>query len=436
MMMYGLASDYNQQQHAAVQLQQQLADPSGGHSLSPMVASPMYTMVPRCDICGFTDGGNQCSVIEHIRKVHCPERDDHIRAQDLLIKQQSDKIESAGTGATGRTSGGLHRTKPHPLSNRSKKPFHCAQCDKGFAQKIHLETHLKNVHLKDKPFKCSTCDYSCANKGMLDKHIRIVHNKERPFKCEVCGSSFGQKVHMDAHVNAVHIQSRPFKCDACVYCATTKGLLDKHYRTVHQKMKPFVCELCQSRFGQKAHLNKHIVTVHKKEKPYKCEDCDYQGSTKTNLNKHVALVHHKEKPYSCLLCPDAKFGQKAHLDNHTRQVHGGNPVVMGNSIVTVALTDSLHSPTTEQTLGNFVVVSPAAAAGPPPPAPIFLSDVARPAPSSVTQHTPDPIDLQYKCIHCSESFSTTNNLRIHVVTVHETNPTTGHFLADPLFHLG
>jgi len=438
--MYGLSiSDvdyrsHQSQQSAVSQLQQQLADPVGSYA-------SMYSMVPRCDICGFTDGVNQSSVIEHIRTVHCAERDDHIRAQDLLIKQQSDKIESAATGTGGKV-GSTQRNKPHPLSNRSKKPFHCSQCDKGFAQKIHLETHLKNVHLKDKPFKCGTCNYSCANKGMLDKHIRIVHNKERPFKCQVCGSSFGQKVHMDAHINAVHIQNRPFKCDACVYCATTKGLLDKHYRTVHQKVKPFACDICQSRFGQKAHLSKHIVTVHKKEKPYKCEDCDYQGSTKTNLNKHVALVHHKEKPYSCNLCPGAKFGQKAHLDNHTRQVHGGNVVMPSNaSIVTVALTDSLQAPTSEQTLGNYVVVSSAAAAAASPlpvaaPAPIFLSDVAaRPVTtSSLTQ--PDPTELQHKCIHCSESFSTSNNLRIHVVTVHETNPTAGHFLADPLFQLG
>ena len=71
-----------------------------------------------------------------------------------------------------------------------------------------------------------------------------------------------------------------------------------------------------------------------------------QGSTKTNLNKHVSLVHLKEKPYSCLLCPDAKFGQKSHLDNHMRQVHGGN-------IVTVALAPPVS--TTSQ--GIFLLVS-------------------------------------------------------------------------------
>ena len=98
------------------------------------------------------------AVIEHIRKVHCAERNEHIRAQDMLIKQQSAKIEHTSTG-------GQRSKTPHPLSNKIKKPFHCQQCDKGFAQKIHLETHLKNVHLRDKPYKCTVCDYACANKG-------------------------------------------------------------------------------------------------------------------------------------------------------------------------------------------------------------------------------------------------------------------------------
>ena len=105
------------------------------------------------------------TVIEHIRKVHCAERDDQIRAQDQLIQQQSNKIEHSksvhGSGGGVNANGRKH----HPLSNKSKRPFVCPTCSKGFAQKIHLETHLKNVHLKDKPYKCSFCEYSCANKG-------------------------------------------------------------------------------------------------------------------------------------------------------------------------------------------------------------------------------------------------------------------------------
>ena len=49
---------HDQQIAQAAQLQQQLADPSG--TGNPTLHS-MYSMVPRCDICGFTDGLNSSS---------------------------------------------------------------------------------------------------------------------------------------------------------------------------------------------------------------------------------------------------------------------------------------------------------------------------------------------------------------------------------------
>ena len=39
----------------------------------------------------------------------------------------------------------------------------------------------------------------------------------------------------------------------------------------------------------------------------------FQSSTKSTLQKHIAVIHNKEKPYKCQLCPNATFGQKAHL---------------------------------------------------------------------------------------------------------------------------
>ena len=121
----------------------------------------------------------------------------------------------------------------------------------------------------------------------------------------------------------------------------------------------------------------------------------------------MSLVHFKEKlqgePYTCVLCPDAKFGQKAHLDNHMRQMHGGN-------IVKVALAEP------DQSTPHYVVVTSS-----PTATTVYLSD-----------------SNQFKCGQCNESFTTSNNLRVHQVSVHETNPspTVGHFMADQtLFQL-
>ena len=121
----------------------------GGSSTQVPVFNILPYSGPRCDICGFTDVDKN-TVIQHIRTVHCAERDSHIHKQDQLIQDMKTQMK-----------------KPHhPLSNKKLKPFTCHACEKGFAQKIHLDTHLKNVHVKDRPYKCQLCTYNCANKGI------------------------------------------------------------------------------------------------------------------------------------------------------------------------------------------------------------------------------------------------------------------------------
>jgi len=184
------------------------------------------------------------------------------KSSEINVKQASHQSDSGYTIV--RTSNTRTGKTPHPLSNKAKKPFRCPICDRGFSQKVHMENHVKNIHLKDseKPFKCETCEYATTAKGMLDKHIRLVHFKERPFKCPLCETAFGQRTHRDAHINAVHNKIKPHKCELCDYSATNSGLLKKHIQIVHHKVKPFVCDICQMRFGQKAHLKAHINSKH------------------------------------------------------------------------------------------------------------------------------------------------------------------------------
>lgn len=268
---------------------------------------------PCCDICNYS-APSKADVMHHIRSVHCSElyeAHSYPRTSYVCHSPGASSVSSVASSRTGLTKSGRVKNRPHA----------CSTCGSTFTQKIHLETHIKNVHELIKPYHCSFCDYNTANKGSLDKHIRTVHHKERPFRCRICEASFGQKVHLDSHVSAVHIQERPHACDQCQYRATTRGLLDKHMCTVHYRERPYECEDCMARFGQKAHLQKHIFAVHRREKPYKCPRCHYAASTRSTLQKHISVIHDKERPFRCDLCPSAEFGQKVHLENHIRQIH-------------------------------------------------------------------------------------------------------------------
>ena len=39
-----------------------------------------------------------------------------------------------------------------------EKPFTCAFCEKMFASKTNMDSHIQSVHLKIKPFKCGYCE--------------------------------------------------------------------------------------------------------------------------------------------------------------------------------------------------------------------------------------------------------------------------------------
>lgn len=39
-----------------------------------------------------------------------------------------------------------------------EKPFTCAFCEKTFASKTNMDSHIQSVHLKITPFKCGYCE--------------------------------------------------------------------------------------------------------------------------------------------------------------------------------------------------------------------------------------------------------------------------------------
>ena len=91
------------------------------------------------------------------------------------------------------------------MTHIGAKPFACTQCEKTFAQKAHLDKHIKSHlsnsdrHTCEKPFSCDLCGQAFSNKGNLKRH-ELNHTGARPFACPVCEKTFAQKGNLDKHV--------------------------------------------------------------------------------------------------------------------------------------------------------------------------------------------------------------------------------------------
>ncbi|XP_065561613.1 zinc finger protein 239-like isoform X1 [Artemia franciscana] len=219
----------------------------------------------------------------------------------------------------------VHRSndlKPKTLKNRNLKlqkspqlplerPYKCDMCQKSFAQKNHLTSHLK-FHTREKQFQCELCKNYFSRRSNLNVHMR-THTGEKPYVCEICGKGFTQTYNLTIHMRS-HTGEKPFKCELCNKSFTKLQSLTIHMRT-HTGERPYTCEICGRGFIQMPTLIIHRRT-HSGERPYKCQICMKSFIHMQSLSLHMG-THTGVKPYECKVCKK-KFAQRPSLIKHFR----------------------------------------------------------------------------------------------------------------------
>lgn len=217
---------------------------------------------------------------------------------------------------SSKTALQTHQRQVH-VKDEGADPYRCNICSKTFAVPARLTRHYR-THTGEKPFRCEFCDKSFSVKENLSVHRRI-HTKERPYKCEVCSRAFEHSGKLHRHMR-IHTGERPHKCTVCAKTFIQSGQLVIHMRT-HTGEKPYVCTVCQKGFTCSKQLKVHSRT-HTGEKPYSCEICGKSFGYNHVLKLHQ-VAHYGEKVYKCTICNDtfnSKKSMEAHIKSHSDNV--------------------------------------------------------------------------------------------------------------------
>lgn len=228
------------------------------------------------------------------------------------------------------------KTKKKVKKPKKKEFGLCTYCGNSYS-KLHLNSHIRNVHSKSKPttektYDCNQCEKSYKSTEGLTIHKRVVHEKIKFYVCNICNESFAYWKRYKSHLVSAHNAPAKFSCDICDYKTQESYKLVVHKRQ-HTGERPFHCKQCPKEFSRARQLLCHMVT-HSKEKNLICEICSKAFAASRYLTAHMK-THTKERNY---VCPDESCGmsfiQNRVMQKHIRSSHPEIEIPPPGTIVT------------------------------------------------------------------------------------------------------
>ncbi|XP_055682118.1 zinc finger protein weckle-like [Lutzomyia longipalpis] len=201
------------------------------------------------------------------------------------------------------------------------KENECEFCSKKFCRRSVLKEHILEQHRPDElPHVCSKCSRRFISKYKLKVHesTHLSEAERRNLPCPYCEKKFAKKFILQSHIHAMHIGDKPYVCEECGNSFRTISALNQH-QTIHSDERPYQCASCPKKFKKTQHLKRHEESH--TDKMYECPHCDLKLKTTRTLRMHL-LVHSDDKKYKCHYCGNEYKRSKTlkdHLILHTGQ---------------------------------------------------------------------------------------------------------------------
>lgn len=251
---------------------------------------------------------------------------------------------------------------------RSRLPFRCAECKKGFITKRELLGHKAKPHMgklraqenvtktenKLQTQKAASSQEASEELSCPERRSYSTPTEEEIFFCEFCSEVYLTGHFYRQHVSKHHTEKldmypvdiSPFKGVEkfptsgtddgkfrCTLCDKCTGLsfreVCNHISDEHPTAGVYACKRCTLVFSNEeeygAHSGSHLVRVTPNQsspglKDYHCNLCSEVLTHRKALVRHLQQ-HHRDpnvKPYACDICP-SRFRGKASLYIHTRK---------------------------------------------------------------------------------------------------------------------
>ncbi|MCL4128106.1 UNVERIFIED_CONTAM: hypothetical protein GTU68_053669, partial [Idotea baltica] len=151
----------------------------------------------------------------------CPEENEKKQPSNILrLRARKTEIDPLRSSPREAQSVSSSTNKTAVVSQRKlvklkRVPYKCAQCNKSYALKNSLKSHIKRVHNACME-KCPKCPKVLRSQYLWKTHI-LTHTCEKPFECDKCPKAYSTplklRLHKETHVPLD--QRYKYECDVC-----------------------------------------------------------------------------------------------------------------------------------------------------------------------------------------------------------------------------